>query len=195
MSRDVRITEALSVVERSGRQALGDMQRLLGLLRSDHDEASELHGLADLARLADDTRAAGLEVDLTIAGAAEAVSPSAAATVYRVVQEGLTNTLRHAGARHATVGVEIDADRVEVEVVDDGGGTSSRLTGGGFGIAGLRERVILFNGTLQAGPTSSGWRLAATLPLPAGHVAATPAEAAERAPADPAPRRATRAVS
>ncbi|WFB05988.1 histidine kinase [Streptomyces sp. LX-29] len=170
-----RVTVAVRQIADTGRQALTDMRRFLGVLRADEPEASR-HPAPGLARLDDllrRVRAAGLPTRLRLTGDAAAVPAAAQLTVYRLVQEALTNTLGHApaGAR-AEVRVCCSADAVTVEVVDDGNGrpvpapTLTLADGHGHGIPGMRERVAGYGGTVEAGPLpTAGWRVFARLDL------------------------------
>ena len=111
-------------------------------------------------------RAAGLEVELEVVGEQPELSPALELSAYRIVQEALTNTLRHAGAEHATVTLRFDPDAVTVEVLDDGSAPPSTNGGNGRGLIGMRERVATFGGRLEAGPDAAGgFRVTARLPL------------------------------
>ncbi|TVL88765.1 sensor histidine kinase [Streptomyces sp. SAJ15] len=170
-----RVTVAVRQIADTGRRALTDMRRFLGVLRADEPEASR-HPAPGLARLDDllrRVRAAGLPTRLRLTGDAAAVPAAAQLTVYRLVQEALTNTLGHApaGAR-AEVRVCCSADAVTVEVTDDGNGrpvpaaTPTRADGHGHGIPGMRERAAAYGGTVEAGPLpTAGWRVFARLDL------------------------------
>jgi len=160
---------ALEVVERTGRNALDELRRLLGVLRAD-DGAS---GTApqptagDVAELVASWRAAGLDVELRTEGEVPPLPAGLGLTVYRVVQEALTNAVKHAGPARVEVVLRY-GDEVEIDVVDDGRGAAgaSGLPSGGQGLIGMRERVELFGGRLSVGPRSGGgFRVRATLPL------------------------------
>jgi signal transduction histidine kinase len=161
---------SLLAVEATGRDALGEMRRLLGVLRED-DEATEARGpqpgVADLESLADKMRTAGLPVQLEVEGTVEALPPAVELCVYRVVQEALTNTLKHAGPARASVRVRYRTNAVDVEVEDDGRGTPVPRDGdNGHGLIGMRERVALYGGELCAEPrVDGGFVVRATLPL------------------------------
>jgi signal transduction histidine kinase len=144
---------ALRSIEGAGREALGDLRRLL---------AGEQPGLERLGELAEPLRAAGLEVEIVVdAGAPAEIEGSA----YRIVQEALTNTLRHASASRAAVLVRADEGVLDIDVRDDGRG-GAFADGAGRGIAGMRERAALLGGTLDAGPIPhGGFRVHARLPL------------------------------
>ncbi|MGW2161255.1 sensor histidine kinase [Nonomuraea sp. NPDC001699] len=152
----------LASIEETSRSALRETRQLLGVLREDGEaELAPAPGLADLGTLVARTRAAGLEVELSIDGA---VDGEMEPTVYRIVQEALTNVLKHAGARHAVVRVERRADELTVEVTDDG--TRGRARPDGHGLTGLRERVRVFGGEFEAGARPvRGFRVRARLPL------------------------------
>jgi signal transduction histidine kinase len=153
--------DAMHQVSRTGRHALGEMRRLLGVLREDESTAlAPQPGLADLEPLLEQVRAAGLQARLETSGTPVALGAGAELTVYRLVQEALTNTLKHAGAdASATVRLRYDADGVEVEVADDGHGRA-RVAAGGQGLNGMRERAAVYGGELEAGPApGGGWRV------------------------------------
>jgi signal transduction histidine kinase len=163
-----RGAEAMTEVSEVGRSALSDMRAMFGVLR-DSDPLPGLEpqpGVDRLGALADRVRATGLAVDLTVEGPPFPLGAAAGLTVYRIVQEALTNTIRHAGAGRAAVTIGYDAPRVHVRVSDDG--TASPLAGAGGqrgrGIDGMRERAALHGGTLLAGPApGGGWAVTATL--------------------------------
>ncbi|HZQ65819.1 MAG TPA: sensor histidine kinase [Gaiellaceae bacterium] len=162
-----RERESLVVVEQTGREALAEMRRLVGVLRRP-EEAPALApqpSLEHLARLVDQVREAGLRVDVRVEGDAVQLPASVDLTAYRLVQEGLTNALKHARAERAEVVVRYDDGHVEVTVSDDGrgGGDGEK---GGHGLVGMRERVSVYGGELEAGPRpDGGYRLRARLPV------------------------------
>jgi len=156
-----RAASAMDQVSKTGRHALGEMRRLLGVLREDDSTAlAPQPGLADLEPLLQQVRAAGLQARLETSGAPIALGAGAELTVYRLVQEALTNTLKHVGAdAHATVRLHYDATGVEVEVTDDGPGRP-RVAAGGQGLSGMRERAAVYGGEFEAGPApGGGWRV------------------------------------
>jgi signal transduction histidine kinase len=168
-----RAEAAMRAVSATGRQAIGDTRHLLGVLR-DPDESSGREPLPDLGgldRLIDQVRAAGLAVHYEVQGALPVGGPGPQLAIYRLVQEALTNTLKHAGP-HATAYVRMryEADEVCVEIADDGLGTAGAMPpGDGRGLAGMRERIEAFGGHSQSGPrTPRGWLVSARVPLPAG---------------------------
>ncbi|MET8973258.1 sensor histidine kinase [Streptomyces hydrogenans] len=166
--------EALVTLEGSGRAALREMRHLLDVLRagdeSDEGETTAPQpGIGDLDRVVEDCRRAGLPTTLTTDGDPGALPPGVALTVFRIVQEALTNTRKHAGpGAHVDVRLAFAADEVRVAVTDGGpreGHPASR--GSGYGLMGMRERVALHGGTLQTGPEAGGFAVRARLPLPA----------------------------
>jgi signal transduction histidine kinase len=160
---------ALEKIEDSGRQALTEMRRLLGVLR-EADEGPRLSpqpGIAELATLAESVRAAGLPVLLVVDGDHATLPTAAGVSAYRIVQEALTNVLKHAGPAHAEVAIGCAAGAVTIEVTDDGAGIpSAGARPGGQGLVGMRERVAIFGGELLAGPQpGGGFAVRARLPL------------------------------
>ena len=162
-----RALEPIRAVQDTGRQALAEMARLLGILRRDGEELglAPQPGLDDLETLVEQTRRAGLPVDLRVEGTPRPVPLGADLSAYRIVQEALTNARKHAGEARATVTVRYGTEALEIEVADDGSG-SGNGDGGGHGLVGMRERVALFGGELHAGPQAGGgFRVHARLPL------------------------------
>jgi signal transduction histidine kinase len=149
--------EALLAIERTGREALGEMSRLLGLLRNDGEGLSlaPRPSLAHVDALIATVRDAGVPVDLSVEGEPRALSPSIDVSAYRIVQEALTNVVKHASTAEASVVIRYGAREIEVEVTDDGPGAVSG-NGSGYGLAGMRERVDLHGGTLEAGSRNGG---------------------------------------
>jgi len=159
--------EALRGIEQTGRTALADMRRLLGALRRDGDDIdlAPQPGLGSLDPLLDEFRRAGLPVRLSVDGDPVPLPPTLDLSAYRIVQEGLTNTLKHAHASHADVVVRYGADRLEIDVRDDGHG-SAGSDGLGHGLVGVRERVKIYGGEMTAGAAAGGGFLLSTrLPL------------------------------
>jgi signal transduction histidine kinase len=183
--------QALKTVADTGREALADMQRLVGVLRGprlepDGDEARIPVTPDRLDLLVERARTAGLSVDLAVSGSSHSgpasleagwptLPPTVALVVYRIVQEALTNVLRHAGHRaQVRLRLGFAEDAVSVSVLDDGGGADRLDEGeavrerpGGHGLVGMRERVNVHGGHFAAGPTGSGWSVEAAIPLPA----------------------------
>ncbi|SEG92889.1 Signal transduction histidine kinase [Actinacidiphila yanglinensis] len=170
-----RAATAMRQTSATGRQAITDMRRFLGVLRDDEPDALRhpMPGIAQLDALAEQVRAAGLPTRLVVAGEPAAVPAAAQLTAFRLVQEALTNTLKHApaGAR-AEVRLSCGPDVLEVSVMDDGAGTEPQAPPGpppplaGHGLAGMRERAAAYGGRLTAGPRpGGGWRVTAVLAL------------------------------
>ena len=162
--------KALVAVEATSRQALIEMRRLLGVLRQEAEARGSLApapGLAEVEALAADVARAGVRVEVRIEGVPADLPAGLDLSAYRIVQEALTNVVKHAGPATARVGVRYAPGEVAVEVVDDGRGPGAGSSGrGGHGIAGMRERAALYGGTLEAGPLpGGGFRVAARLPL------------------------------
>ena len=161
-----RAREPLVSVEETGRQALAEMRRLLGILRADDQPAAlaPQPGVADIGALAEQLRAAGLPVDVVVDGEPRVLPPGIDVAAYRVVQEALTNALKHAGAARAEVSIRYGRSVLELSVVNDG---HVRINGRrGHGIVGMRERVALYGGEFHAGPRGEGgYAVRATLPL------------------------------
>jgi signal transduction histidine kinase len=154
---------ALAAIEQTGRQALGELRRLLDVVS---DGNAPQPGLAQLDELVDHVRRAGVGVELTVDGTPRELPPALDLSAYRIVQEALTNTLKHAHASRATVRVRYAPGEVDVEVADDGVGAAS--TGGGRGLVGMHERVKLFGGELRAGPRpGGGFEVRARMPVEA----------------------------
>jgi signal transduction histidine kinase len=137
--------EVLQTIEQSGRSALTEMHRLLGILRTGADETRAPEpGLDDVPRLVAQLREAGLPVDLRVDGVRPVVPLGIDLSAYRIVQEALTNALKHAGEARATVSIRYTLDSLEFEIADDGAGKGASHHGEGHGLIGMRERVILY---------------------------------------------------
>jgi signal transduction histidine kinase len=211
-----RTRDALTAISRTGRQALTEMRRLLGVLRSADDEGGQLEpqpGVEQLGGLLEQARAAGLPVSFAVEGVPRPLPAGAALAAYRIVQESLTNARKHGGpAVTAAVALRFCEDQLVIKVTDDGrrragavvavgAGTGARVGAGGVtrggavgsgalgggalgsraldsgalgsddgqghGLIGMRERVEVYGGTVTAGPCPGGWRVTATLPMPA----------------------------
>ena len=165
--------QALATIEQTTRSALAEMRRLLGVLRSgDGDERAALGpapGLGDLDGLVADMVRSGVRVELRTHGDRPVVPAGVDLSAYRVVQEALTNVLKHAGPARAVIEVRYTDAAVTVEVIDDGAGSVAPAGAGGHGLAGMRERVAVHGGTLAAGPRSTGgFRVTACFPLEPG---------------------------
>ena len=165
-----READDLAAVETTARQALAEMRRLFGVLRSEGEVAAMAPqpGLGELDRLLQQVRASGLSVELHVTGTAVDLPPGVDLAAYRIVQEGLTNVLRHASARAASVRLSYLPAALEIVVEDDGRGPV-RNEGSGHGLVGIRERVALYGGSVEFGPApGAGSRLAASLPVREG---------------------------
>ena len=159
--------EAFGVIERTGHHALEEMRRLLGMLRSSDDQLAlaPQPTLQQLDTLLDQVRAAGLPVEVEFEGEPTELPPGVDLSAYRIVQEALTNALKHAGPARARVVVRYGEDELELEIADDGAGSGDG-GGSGHGLIGMRERVSVYGGELQAGRRpGGGYALRARLPL------------------------------
>ena len=164
--RDER--EALTGVERAGRTALAEMRQLLGAMREAGEdvEMAPQPGLDSLGALVEDIERAGLPVRLEVEGSPGPVPRAVELSAYRIVQEGLTNALKHARASHAEVVVGYAPEALRIEVRDDGGGGGDAVGGGGHGLVGVRERVKIHGGEMTAGVgDGGGFVLKTRLPL------------------------------
>ena len=168
-----RAADALRHVIEVGRSSLAEMRRLLAAGRTDpvgDPRLAPLPGIGDVPGLVDQLRTAGMRIELDIEGVPEAVPASVDLSAYRIVQEGLTNALKHAGPGAVTrVALDFQTDGVRLEVSDNGIGPAGGADATGSGLRGIAERVAMLGGDLAAGPGAggSGFRLAATLPLSA----------------------------
>ncbi|HWF57813.1 MAG TPA: sensor histidine kinase [Candidatus Dormibacteraeota bacterium] len=162
--------ELAGSMARGGRQAMDEMRRMLGLLRPDSAEAPERSpqpGLDEVPALVEQARAAGLDVELFIDAHHPPVPAGVDLSAYRIVQEALTNVMRHAGPARCRVHLRVESDALRLRITDDGrGGAEAQRDTPGHGLAGMRERVALFGGELFAGPVpGGGFAVQATLPL------------------------------
>jgi signal transduction histidine kinase len=170
LDRDpARAREAIRQAAATGRAALTEMRTTFALLRSEAEDTDpSVHpdpGLADLDALLDTARSTGLQVTYHVSGSTDGLSTALQLAVFRLVQEGITNALKHA-PRATRLQISIRRGQEDLRVVvDDNGGTGTPARPFGHGLIGMRERVALHNGRLFAGPTSSGWRVSAWLPL------------------------------
>lgn len=171
------IDSALESIEHAGREALVDLRRLLGLLRRTDEPATlaPQPGLEQLDDLLAPVRAAGVAVAVEIRGRSTPLPPGLDLTAYRIIQEAVTNVLKHAQATTVRVVIAYERNQLELEVSDDGSAVGSSvvqgqstLGGGGHGLIGMRERATVFGGTISAGRTpGSGWTVHARLPIAA----------------------------
>ncbi|MFJ3307515.1 sensor histidine kinase [Streptomyces sp. NPDC086549] len=167
--------KALQAIEATSRQTLSGLRRTLVALRqADHDAPDSGQaplapspGLADIEGLITATADAGVRVDVRIGGEERPLPADIDLSAYRIVQEALTNVVRHAGTGHCRVAIDYRDEELSVEIVDDGRGATENGAAHGFGIIGMRERVGLLHGHLRVGQrTEGGFRVAARLPLP-----------------------------
>ncbi|MEI5101529.1 sensor histidine kinase [Streptomyces sp. PmtG] len=174
LHHDVALAQdALESLEDSGRLALSEMRQLLDVLRADDDTeggpAAPQPGVDDVPRMVADSCQLGVDTRLLIEGDRRELAPTVGLTVFRIVQEALTNVRKHAGRADATVRLHYGPDLLTVEVYDDGSGPGGTARKGrsGHGLVGMRERAALHGGTLETGPRpEGGFRVLATLPLP-----------------------------
>jgi signal transduction histidine kinase len=162
--------EALAIIETTTRRSLREMRLLVSVLRDTGDHNAELTpvpGLGDLGLLVADMAAAGVTVDVQVDGTVRDLSPAADLSAYRIVQEALTNVVRHSGPTRARVRISYRPRELGIEVTDDGPSSQPppvSRTGSGHGLIGMRERAALFGGQLAAGPYAAGFRVTASLP-------------------------------
>lgn len=167
-----KAAEVLETISSTGREALVEMRRIVGVLRGEENaEFTPSPGLADIHSLVE---RAGKRANLTVRGEMPKVSPAVGLALYRVTQEAMTNVIKHAGAdAKMTVGLRYSPTQIEVSIYDDGGQDSARpaeVSGAGYGIHGMRERVQAVGGKLNAGPLGAGWLVQAVVPIE-GHIA------------------------
>jgi signal transduction histidine kinase len=166
-SEPAEAREAFAAIERTGHEALDEMRRLLGMLRRSDEEVAlaPQPSLRELDRLVEEIRAAGLPVQVVLEGQPRELPPGVELSAFRIVQEALTNALKHAGPARARVVIRYGADDLELEIADDGLGGGNG-TGPGYGLIGMRERVSVYGGELEAGPQAAGgYALRVRLPL------------------------------
>ena len=166
-SRPDRAREALRNIEQTGRAALGELRRLLGSVRGVGDKYAPQPGLDRLGELTAQVRAAGLDVAVDVEGETRTLPASVDLSAYRVIQEALTNTLKHAHASRAQVVLRYSPDELDVEIRDDGiGARAATGNGTGQGLIGMRERLSLLGGTLRTGPSNGdGFAVSARFPI------------------------------
>jgi signal transduction histidine kinase len=160
-NKDRQTHEVLQTIEQIGRGALTEMRRLVGMLRTDSaDRLAPQPTLGDLPTLMSQVREAGLPVEFRVDGVPRALPVGIELSAYRIVQEALTNALKHAGQARATVHVAYTPDTLELEIIDDGAGASAgaavAVPGGGHGLAGIQERVSLYGGKFDASAQRGG---------------------------------------
>jgi signal transduction histidine kinase len=163
-----RAVEAAAHIEDVGRAALTEMRRLLGVLHQGEEEAERAPQptLRELDGLVARSRAAGLPVTLVVEGEPRPLPPGKDLAAYRVVQEALTNAIKHAGAAPTSVVVRWEASSLQLKIVDTGGSAMNGSNGSGHGLIGMEERMRLYDGSLRAGPVAGGgFEVVARMPL------------------------------
>jgi signal transduction histidine kinase len=160
-----RSTETIAEL---GREAMSEMHRTLELMRRDvgEEERTPQPALDDLGPLIERVHAAGVNVELSIKGSRRTLPPGVELSAYRIVQEALTNVIKHSGGDRASVELSYGKEDIELEIIDDGNAAAEpAMARPGHGLVGMRERVALFGGSLEAGPSNGGgYRVVATLP-------------------------------
>lgn len=159
LARDrVKAQQALTAIEISSRQAVAEMNRLLGFLRQagDRDDLAPQPGLSQLSRLAASMSDSDLTVEISVEGESRTLPATLEVSAYRIVQEALTNTLKHAGASRVDVHLRYWPHELEVEIVDDGHPNDVASASGGLGLIGMRERAAVHGGQLSTGPAAGG---------------------------------------
>ena len=166
-SRDQRTADVLETIEDAGRESLGELRRLLGVLRarSEPNELTPQPGLAALPDLFDESRRAGQAIDVDQTGEPVQLPTGLDLAAYRIVQEALTNARKHAPGAPTTVNLSWQPDRLQIEVVNGSGGAPVNGNGTGHGLIGMRERAALYGGHLDAGRTGDGFHVRAVLPI------------------------------
>jgi signal transduction histidine kinase len=160
--------DALAIIETTSRDALREMRRLVGVLREPGESAGHLQpapGLRDVPELVRRVEQTGTAVDLHIEGEQRSLPAGVELSAYRIVQEAITNVVRHAGSANAHVWLRYLPNELEIQVTNDGGAApDDSPVPAGHGLIGMRERVALYGGTLTAGPSGSGFQVCARLP-------------------------------
>ena len=172
------VATAIGAIEIAGRHALTDMRRMLGMLSApdasgDDGSLAPLPGLDDLGALVETVSKAGVRVELSIDGERRPLDPGVEVAAYRIIQEGLTNVLKHASGSEAKVSVSFGPAVLRIEIENRGTARSPDLPardGGGHGLIGMRERATMLGGELETGPTPAGFRVVARLPVQADPV-------------------------
>jgi signal transduction histidine kinase len=164
------VRSALETIAGTGRQTVHEMRHLLGVLRTVDDDTAERApqpGLDDLADLAQGLGLSGMSVSWRVEGRPHPLPRALDLSAYRIVQEALTNSMKHAHGGHAEVVVRYGDASLDLDISDSGGvRNGSHSEGGGHGILGMRERAALFGGAVTAEPTAQGFRVTASLPIP-----------------------------
>jgi signal transduction histidine kinase len=166
--RPEKAKEALDAIKQASSEALRELRSVLGALRSEDTDPDDRHPAASLRRLPELTamvEAAGLHTAVIVTGEPATLPAAVELAAYRIVQEALTNVVRHARASKVAIEVEYRPDAVTITVDDDGSGNSTNSGGAGSGLAGMRERARTLGGTLEAGPVAGGFRVSCRLPV------------------------------
>ncbi|MCX4733570.1 sensor histidine kinase [Streptomyces sp. NBC_01363] len=168
-ARDPEFTErALAAIEETGREALDDLERVLRVLRESGTPVGQRPTLVEADRLLDSARGSGAKIDADVSGPLEQVPGAVSREGYRILQESLTNVLRHSGTVPVRVRITVASGRLELEVTNpltDSTADSTAAPGGGSGLRGIRERAALLGGMARTGPHEGEWRVHASLPL------------------------------
>jgi signal transduction histidine kinase len=167
-ANDETVREATDAIAALGRHTMGELSRTLRLLRNDGADHRPQPGLAEIEEVLDGARQAGVPVSVTLEGAPRALAPALDASAYRIVQEAVTNVVRHAGGAPASVTVRYGPDELELVIRDEGAVNGEAVdVPAGHGLVGMRERAAMFGGTLHAGRRAGhGFEVRATLPYP-----------------------------
>jgi signal transduction histidine kinase len=162
-----RAEAAFDAIAAAGRDAMGQLRRMLSVLKEDDGPRAPAPTLGDLPALAGQASNTGLTITYTVSGEPLPVSPDVEIAAYRIAQEAVTNIVKHSGARNADLRLRWQADALTVEVTDDGHGVAASLPSGGFGLIGVRERAAACGGTATVGPRpdAPGFRVAVNLPV------------------------------
>jgi signal transduction histidine kinase len=167
-AQDPTARRSAQTIAELGRDAMSEMHRTLALMRAARadNERDPQPALDDLGPLLERARTAGVNVELSVTGTPRSLAAGVELSAYRIVQEALTNVIKHSGSERASVQLRYGKDGLELEILDHGGGTAlSGVPEPGHGLVGMRERVALFGGSLEAGPLNGrGYRVLATLP-------------------------------
>lgn len=176
-SPGVDVDRVLADIQSTAEQSMRELHRLLGLLRSESQLSTEgSHTLADVSALIDAARASGLDVSSRSQGTPQPLDPSVGHTGYRIIQEGLSNAMKHAGdGARVEISHEWSADQLTLTVRSISGVETRQAVSGGYGLLGLRERISVSGGTLKSGPTRDGYLLQATLPVTTESESGSPA--------------------
>ncbi|MDQ3879562.1 MAG: histidine kinase [Chloroflexota bacterium] len=156
---------ALADIATSARDGLRDLDHVLGLLRDDAASRAPTPTLADVPRLIDSTRSAGIEITAKLTGQIDDVPQALSREAYRIIQESLTNAARHAGRVPVDLRLDVDDEHLELELTNPLSVSRSKTPGGGRGLNGIRERVVSLRGNVSAGATDGQWKIAVRLPL------------------------------